>query len=70
LVLAERHRAAGNVDRARELIALAVDNHPGHAALLRAEESFDGTRIIDWREVLLGPRSPGHPPTEEAQPVP
>lgn len=53
LALAERQRAAGSPDRARELIAFAVENHPGHAPLRALEESFHPANQLNWREILL-----------------
>jgi hypothetical protein len=62
LVLAERHRAAGYAERARELVAFAVENHPGHTPLRALERAFDPEKPIDWREVVL----PGRDASESA----
>ncbi len=55
LVLAERYRSAGNVDRARELISFLVENFPGYTPLRDLEEVFEETQPIHWRDVLLPP---------------
>ena len=49
LALAERHRAAGQVDRARALITTAVENQPGHEELRQLEETIDPSKEIPWR---------------------
>lgn len=56
LTLAERYRVAGQEKGARTMIALAVENAPGHQPLLDLEASFDVTSPIVWRDVLLPPR--------------
>lgn len=56
LELAERYRAVGDFERARELITSAVENYPGHEPLLSFECIFDPGTPINWREVVL----PGH----------
>lgn len=56
LTLAERYRLAGQEEGARAMIALAVENAPGHQPLLDLEASFDVTNPIVWRGVLLPPR--------------
>ena len=53
LELAERYRKAGDMDRCRATIALAVENHPGHTRLLGLEERLDRATSICWRDVLL-----------------
>ena len=53
LVMAERHRKAGDVTRARELISFAVETCPGHAGLSDYERGFDPNASIDWKDVLL-----------------
>jgi hypothetical protein len=55
LDVAERYRAAGDVESARGIVSLAVENNPGHARLLELEQNFDGTVAIEWRTVLLPP---------------
>jgi hypothetical protein len=54
LDLAEWHRQSGHEDRARELIAFAVEANPGHERLRALERSIEGTPInpINMREVL------------------
>ena len=49
LALAERHRAAGQVDRARALLTAAVENQPGHEELRNLEGTFDPSEEIPWR---------------------
>ncbi len=49
LALAERYRESGNTECARNLIATAVENLPGNAALLQREQNFDPAEPIDWR---------------------
>ncbi len=56
LELAERYRAVGDFERARELITSAVENYPGHEPLFSFECIFDPGTPINWREVVL----PGH----------
>jgi hypothetical protein len=55
LRLAEQNRATGNVARARELIAFAVETCPKHAGLQSFEGSIepDGLVEIDWQAILL-----------------
>jgi hypothetical protein len=53
LELAERYREAGDMVRCREMVALAVENHPGQSGLLGLEERLDPTVPINWRDVLL-----------------
>ncbi|MDX2289784.1 MAG: hypothetical protein NW217_13295 [Hyphomicrobiaceae bacterium] len=57
LVVAEAYRANGNIDRAAELVSLAVETHPGYPQLSRFEETWtaSGTPEIDWTAVLLPP---------------
>jgi len=57
LDLAERYRAKGGVNYARELVGSAVENHPGHADLYRLEQGFDPREPIDWRNVVLPGRT-------------
>lgn len=62
LRLAEQNREAGNLARARELIAFAVETCPMHAALRNFEASLppDNVVPIDWPTILLPtPTSPG-----------
>ena len=55
LHLAELHRRAGNKQRALELIALAVDAHPGNAVLREFETTYDAdiSPEIHWNKILL-----------------
>lgn len=53
LDLAERYRLAGEVDACQAMVALALENHPGHAGLLEFERNFQPERPISWREVLV-----------------
>ncbi len=55
LRLAEQNRAAGNVARARELIAFAAEVCPKHKALRNFETSLepDGMAEIRWQALLL-----------------
>jgi len=54
LALAERHRSSGDVERARELIASAVDNYPAHSGLRNFEVGFATNEVINWEDVLSG----------------
>lgn len=53
LELAERYRVAGDLDRARENVSLAVENHPGHARLRGFERQLDLQVPIRWVEIFL-----------------
>jgi len=53
LELAERLRFAGDMDGCRAVVALAVENHPGHAGLLEAETTLQSEIPIRWRDVML-----------------
>lgn len=53
LELAERYRYAGDMEGCHRMVALAVDNHPGHAGLLDLEKSFQSNVSISWHDVLL-----------------
>lgn len=53
LELAERLRCAGDMDGCRGVVALAVENHPGHTALLEAEMNLLPAVPISWRNVML-----------------
>ena len=52
LDLAERYRQEGDVAQALVLIRSAVENHPGHAALIELERNFDPDAAINWRDVV------------------
>ena len=56
--LAERYRKAGDMDRCRAMVALAVENHLGHARLLGFEERIDPEASIRWHDVLLPQEQP------------
>ena len=53
LALAERYRAEGDVENARELVKRAVENCPGHEALRSLEEEFNPTEEVDWGKVMF-----------------
>lgn len=53
LELAERLRGAGDLERCRGVVALAVENNPGHPSLLEFERNLQLTVPIIWRDVLL-----------------
>jgi hypothetical protein len=55
LFSAEMHRSAGHEDRARELVAEAVENLPGQTTLLEFERRMVELPLpaINWRELLL-----------------
>lgn len=59
LELAERYRADGDTDKARSLISLALENHPGNQPLMRLEQEFDPSVHIEWREVMGLPSDSG-----------
>ena len=48
LVLAERYRLAGETERARDLISMAVENCPGNTGLYQLEQTFDPELPISW----------------------
>ena len=52
LQLAERYRAAGEVEAARSLVSMSVDNFPGNDDLRRLEQEFDESQRIDWQEFI------------------
>jgi len=71
LYVAELNRVTGNEARARELIAFAVETHPGHIGLRAFEERLgvDALPEISWQKVLLPPPSEpqsGIPPESAA----
>lgn len=55
LFSAEMHRATGHEDRARELVAEAVENLPGQVPLFEFARSLsaDSLPSIEWRTLLL-----------------
>ena len=52
LQLAERYRSAGEVEAARSLVSMSVDNFPGNDDLRRLEQEFDEIQRIDWQEFI------------------
>lgn len=52
LELSERYRLLGDTDKARSLIRLALENHPGNQSLMRFEQEFDPSKQIQWRKVM------------------
>lgn len=69
LHLAEMNRKAGLATRSRDLIALAVDAHPGHAALRAFEAGLMAETLpeIVWQEILLPARPKAEPADEPRQ---
>lgn len=53
VALAERYRAAGDVEEAQALVKRAVENYPGHAALQSLEAGFRAAEKIDWWKVVF-----------------
>lgn len=53
LKLAETYRSLGNIDEAKYLVSLAVENYPGQEGLYNLESDFNEDSIIDWREILI-----------------
>ena len=53
LRFAERFRSAGNMDRCRSTIALALENHPGHTMLKGLEQQLQPETPIRWRDLPL-----------------
>lgn len=53
LQLAERYRESGKYETAVQLIGKAVENSPGHSALMQCEKDFDQNIEVDWRDILL-----------------
>jgi hypothetical protein len=53
LELAERLRNTGDMEGCREVVALAVENHPGHSGLLAFEANLQPAVPINWRHVML-----------------
>ena len=52
LQLAERYRSSGEVEAARSLISMSVDNFPGNDDLRRLEQEFDESQRINWQEFI------------------
>lgn len=55
LELAERYRKAEQLEGARRLIAIAVENYPSHNPLLEMEKKFTGDDSIDWETIIFSP---------------
>jgi hypothetical protein len=53
LVLAERYRLASDIESCREMVVLAVENHPGHETLRRLEQELHVDVPVKWNVVLL-----------------
>ena len=53
LEIAERFRASGDEERAREFINSAVENYPGHEPLYIFEHTLDPEKPIKWREIVF-----------------
>lgn len=53
LELANRYRCAGDMEGCQAMMALAVENHPGHPGLLEFETNLQPTVPISWRDVML-----------------
>lgn len=53
LELAERLRCAGDMEGCCRVVALAVENHPGHSGLLAVETNLVPTVPISWRDAML-----------------
>ena len=53
LELAERLRGVGDMEGCRGVVALAVENHPGHSGLLGAEANLLPAVPISWRDIML-----------------
>jgi hypothetical protein len=53
LELADRYRCAGDMEECQAMMALAVENHPGHPGLLEFETNLQPTVPISWRDVML-----------------
>jgi len=71
LDLAERHRSAGNIERARALISFAVENFPGRESLAQLETNFSERTPIAWQGavfsgVTTSPLSPESPPSSDS----
>jgi hypothetical protein len=58
LELAERLRGAGDMEGCSGLVALAVENHPGHPGLLEFERNLQPNIPIIWRDILLPAEQP------------
>ena len=67
LILAEQNRLVGNTDRARDLVASAVELYPQHAGLrgFEANIGVEPMLAIQWQAVLL-PRAPLEPSADQS----
>ena len=53
LFLAEQHRLAGNIERAKNLVSQAVESYPGCLELQKIEESFTASQSVDWFTIVF-----------------
>jgi hypothetical protein len=61
LDLAERYRVSGNMQLCSQMVALAVENHAGHARLRELEGQLQPDQPIRWQTVLLAPPPQAEP---------
>ncbi len=67
LQLAERYRANNDLDKAKELVSLAVESYPEHQALRKFESEFISIhQPINCYSILLPPlnETPTEPTSE------
>ena len=64
LALAERYRDSGDAERARELVATAVENDPGNEVLWYQEQNFNPEVPVKWRIEALSAHPTAKPGTE------
>ena len=57
LALAERFRLDEDVENARKLIELTVENYPGHESLQDFERTFNPAETIHWNKVIFPQRN-------------
>ena len=65
LELAERYRVTSDLGEAKRLVSLAVENHPGHRALMQLEQHFPPDEQIRWKAVMGIARGWGQPTSEK-----
>lgn len=53
LELAERFRCAGAFESCQSIVALAVENQPGHSILLELEKNLHAETTLCWRDIML-----------------
>ena len=63
LALAERYRAAGNIEGARQTIVSVCDDYPEHPELRKTARDFPEDCSLDWKEILLPKRATEPEPT-------